>query len=113
MATQTATQTEQNLELVRRVLTELDSGNRDIVDELYSPNFQLHFPGSPPLDLEGLKQLVNTFYGAFPDLKHTIDDMVAVDDKVVLRVRTMRHTRGSSRASPRRARRLPSRRLPL
>ena len=71
---------------MRRLITELDSGNRDIVDELCSPGYQLHFPGSPPLDLEALKGMVNTFYDAFPDLKHTIDELVAVDDKVVLRV---------------------------
>jgi steroid delta-isomerase-like uncharacterized protein len=46
---------------------------------------------NPPMNVEGHKQFARMFYGAFPDLNHTIDDTVAEGDKVVVRF-TLRGT---------------------
>lgn len=76
---------EQNKAISRRWRAELDKGNWSVVDELISPNFVLHMPGSPPINREGVTQVLKMFYGAFPDLHHTFEDFVAEGDKVALR----------------------------
>jgi steroid delta-isomerase-like uncharacterized protein len=80
--------TEQNKELATRMVEEIFSrGNVGKVDEFLTPDFiereQLP-PGVPP-GREGVKQLATMMRSAFPDLKATIEDAVAEDDKVVMR----------------------------
>ena len=76
---------EQNKAISRHWREEIDKGNWGINEELVSPNFVLHMPGSPPMNLEGVTHMFKMFYGAFPDLYHTFDDFVAEGDKVALR----------------------------
>ncbi len=46
-----------------------------------------HFPGSPePLDGQAHKESARTFYEAFPDLRHSIEDQIAEGDRVVTRM---------------------------
>ena len=77
--------TEQNKTISRRFRAELDKGNWSVVEELVSPNFVLHVPGSPPINREGMMQVLKMFYGAFPDLHTTFEEFVAEGDKVALR----------------------------
>jgi steroid delta-isomerase-like uncharacterized protein len=76
---------EQNKAISRRWREEADKGNWGIVEELVSPNFVMHMPGSPPINREGALQFFKIFYDAFPDMHHTFDDFVAEGDKVALR----------------------------
>jgi steroid delta-isomerase-like uncharacterized protein len=71
--------------MVRRRFAELDSGNAGILDELFSPDYTLNFPGSAPRNLEETKQFYQELYTAFPDLNHEIQDQIAEGDKVVTR----------------------------
>jgi steroid delta-isomerase-like uncharacterized protein len=78
--------TEDNKALVARRFEELDAGNLGVFDELFAPDYVLHFPGADePLDLERTKQLYSTLYSALPDLRHTIEDQIAEGDSVVTR----------------------------
>jgi steroid delta-isomerase-like uncharacterized protein len=79
---------EENKALYRRWFEEVvTGGNLALADELLAPEYVLHFPGFPaPVDSEGHKQLVAMFRRAFPDWQETIDDVVAEEDKVVIRV---------------------------
>jgi len=43
------------------------------------------------MTLDGQKQFARAFYGAFPDLSHTVEDSIASGDKVVVRF-TLRGT---------------------
>ena len=64
-----------------------DQGNVSLVDEFCAPDFVEHEelpPGIPP-GCEAVKQFSILFHSAFPDLKVTIDDMIAEGDKVVVR----------------------------
>ena len=63
-------------------------GNISQADEFLAPDFVEHeeLPPGMPSGREGVKQLTATIRSAFPDFKATIDDMVAEDDKVVLRM---------------------------
>lgn len=79
---------EESKALVRRFIQEAwDEGKLGVLDELMSPNFVDHNPmPGLPADKQGQKQGITMFRTAFPDLKTTVDDLVAEGDKVVLRV---------------------------
>jgi hypothetical protein len=80
------TQTE--LATIRRMFTEMDSGNLSILDELSHPSFALHFPGVPaPLPAEAAKGLIGAFYAAFPDLRHELVYSVVEDGKAAVLLR--------------------------
>ena len=77
--------TEQNKAISRSWREECDRGNWSIAEELLGPNFVMHMPGMPPINAEGALGMFKVFYGAFPDARHTFDDLVAEGDKVALR----------------------------
>lgn len=78
---------EQNKSIVRRWVEEgWNKGNLSVVDQVYAPSFLQHEP--PPAMVnssEALKQYVGVYLTAFPDLKFTIEDLIAEGDKVVWR----------------------------
>jgi predicted ester cyclase len=71
--------------IVRRRFEELDQGNLGIIDELFSPDYKLNFPGREPLDLQKTKQFYEEMYQAFSDLRHEIAEQIAEGNKVVTR----------------------------
>jgi len=76
-----------NKALFRRVCEEEDKGNINILDEVCAPDYAMHFAGNPkPLTRDEHKQIARAFYAAFPDIRHNIEDLIAVDDKVVARM---------------------------
>jgi steroid delta-isomerase-like uncharacterized protein len=62
------------------------TGNARLIDEHMAPNYVLHKPptGFAP-DREGLKAIVQTMHSAFPDLRMTVEDVIAEGDTVVQR----------------------------
>jgi steroid delta-isomerase-like uncharacterized protein len=93
---------EESKMLARRYMTEIwDKGNMDAVDELLAPSYIDHNPPPGlPADREGLKQSVTLFRTAFPDLKSTIEDLVAEGDKVVGRIVARGTHRGEFQGIP-------------
>jgi len=81
--------TEENKALSRRFFQEFwVQKNLAVADELLAANFVDHTPGSPPglpPGPEGHKQFASLYFTAFPDIRATIEDMVAEGDKVVIR----------------------------
>jgi predicted ester cyclase len=78
--------TDANKTMVAKRFQELDRGNLGVLDEMFSPEYRLNFPGAArPLDLVATKQFYSKLYTALPDLKHTIHEQVAEGDKVVTR----------------------------
>lgn len=79
---------EENKALYRRWFDEVvNERNMALADELLSDDYVLHFPGMPtPVDREGHKQLLAMFHSAFPDWKETVEDVIAENDRVVIRV---------------------------
>jgi len=90
MTTRQRPLTEQNKALIRRFTEEHDK-RKTLPDEMCAPGYTLHFQGNPPMDLKSTKQLVEMMYAAIPDAKHTIEDVIAEGDKVVVRL-TIRGT---------------------
>ena len=82
--------TEQNKAVYRRFLQEVfNEGRIENVDQFLPPSYVLHDgpPGTPP-GPEAVKQIVAMFRSAFPDLKITIEELIAEGDKVCARVIT-------------------------
>ena len=75
----------------RRLLEEsFNEGKLELADQLISPDAVNHDPAEPARmqGLRGpdvLKQTVTMYRAAFPDVRLTVDDVIAADDKVVLR----------------------------
>ena len=78
---------EENKAQARRLYEEVfNKANVDAIDELCVPGFVDHtaLPGMAP-GIEGVKQLLGMYFNAFPDLRITVDEMVAEGDVVVVR----------------------------
>ena len=87
-----ATNAPSNLADASRQLLEesFNEGKLELADQLISPEALNHDPAEPARmrDLHGpevFKQTVTMYRAAFPDVRITVDDVVAADDKVVLR----------------------------
>ena len=79
---------ENNKAIVQRFIEEVwNKGNLAVIDELCAANFVDYGPASTDVTrgLDSLKQSVTMYRTAFPDLQLTVEDMVAVGDKVVTR----------------------------
>ncbi len=83
-APSTTDELEENKEVVRRLLAGMDAGNFAIFDEVFSSDLVVHFIDGE-LNRAQTEETAHSFYTAFPDLNHTIEDLLAVDDKVILR----------------------------
>jgi|HubBroStandDraft_1064217.scaffolds.fasta_scaffold24943_2 ketosteroid isomerase-like protein len=80
---------EENKAILLRFLAELRKGNTAIVDDVCSEDFVFHSPAYPgwPRGLEGARQLGRAVveHPTYTDGHAKLDDIFAVDDKVVLR----------------------------
>lgn len=79
---------EANKDVIRRLLAEVDRGNDDVVRACYSPDYVDHAPTSVRRQAgrDGLPATFAALRRAFPDTRHTIDDLVAEGDRVVARI---------------------------
>jgi steroid delta-isomerase-like uncharacterized protein len=75
----------------RRLLEEsFNDGKVELIDQLVAPDAVNHDPATPA-DMRGLrgpevlKRTAGMYRAAFPDVRITVDDLIAADDKVVLR----------------------------
>jgi predicted ester cyclase len=76
----------QNTEVFRRVIEEgFNRGNFDAWDDCFPAKFEEHEYGLPST-LAEFKQAIGGLRRAFPDIKLTIDEMVASGDKVWARI---------------------------
>jgi len=77
-----------NKELARRARLEMWT-NPAIADEILAPEFVVHAldPITPRLSAgpENMKKIMNLYVSAFPDVKFTLEDLIAEGDRVALR----------------------------
>jgi predicted ester cyclase len=87
---------DRNRLLIRRIHEEGESqGNLTVIDEAYAPEFvDARHPdrGAGP---DGVKRHIKRLRAAFPDLRVSVEDLIAEGDKVVVRVTS----RGTHRAA--------------
>ncbi|HWQ18413.1 MAG TPA: ester cyclase [Methanotrichaceae archaeon] len=81
---------ESNKALVRRFLEEVPGkGNLSVVDDLALPSLVLHVPlPEQTPGAEGMKDIAFVCRNAFPDMKITLEDMIAEGDRVACRFTT-------------------------
>jgi steroid delta-isomerase-like uncharacterized protein len=75
-----------NKSIVRRLYEEVWNKRRlEVANEIISTSHALHDNHSPESGIgpEAYKRSVNRFVAGFPDLRFTVEDMVAENDKVV------------------------------
>ena len=51
-------------------------------EELCAAGYIARIASLPPMDLAGHSQFAAAFYAGFPDLRHTIEDVIAEGDRV-------------------------------
>ena len=76
---------EANMALMKKFYSEvINMGKVDMMDQLCAADFVDHekTPGFEP-NLQGVKKMFKSFRASFPDLKFTVDMMLAKGDKVV------------------------------
>jgi predicted ester cyclase len=79
--------TEENKQKVRATFATNDQNkNMEALRSWAAPGYVAHFPGMPPSDADGMAGIGNAFYAAFPDLKHTLHDVVGEDNLVAVRM---------------------------
>jgi steroid delta-isomerase-like uncharacterized protein len=63
-----------------------NTGNLNIVDEIYAKSFVNHYPFDPSVrDLDSFKKFVTECRKGMPNLSVTIEDMIAEGDKLACR----------------------------
>ena len=79
---------EENKAVVRRYIEEaFNKGNLAVVPEIIAPEYVHHTLFGEVKGADGFKQVVTTMRNAFPDLKDTIDIMVAEGNVVAFSLR--------------------------
>ena len=79
---------EENKTVIRRSFEELwNKGNLSVADELFAPNYTHHDPSTPDVGRgpESERKRVTLYHTAFPDLKLTIEDIIAEGEMVMAR----------------------------
>jgi predicted ester cyclase len=76
---------EENKEIVRRFMEAYNNRNLDIFDELVAPDYIDHV--FEQQGRKNLKQLFTMAFEAFPDWYEAIEDIIAEEDKVWVRVK--------------------------
>lgn len=87
MTMMTATDTiERNKRNIRRFFEDTHANRVDVVDELATPDVVTHgFPGGNPEGRDAYKQFFVGLNKAFPDMRSTIESMVADSEQVAVR----------------------------
>ena len=80
--------TQENIVVSRRLIEDgFGKGHLDLIDEVCAEQYVDHDPLLGDRGREDVKQTIAGYREAFPDLAFTIEDIVAADDKVVVRWR--------------------------
>ncbi len=80
--------TQENMQLVKRFYEEVhNKGNLNSLDELFDANITIHDPALPNQrgGLRNYKEAQAEYKRAFPDKKVKIEEIIAIDDKVIAR----------------------------
>ncbi len=83
--------TETNKAIARQFFMEQDKRKGPLDPGIVAPDYVARIGSNPAMDMAGHSGFGAMFYQGFPDLYHTIDDVIGEGDKVVVRF-TLRGT---------------------
>ena len=89
MSVQSSASVEANKAIIQRWWGAMNDGSAGaIIDEIYAADYILHDPTQPKptIGTEGIREFIGMVTAAFPDLRMTLDDLVAEGDRVVQRL---------------------------
>ena len=92
----------QNEALYRGIIEEINKGNSEYFNEFYSPDSLYYFPSNnpKPLSREESQEFVKGFFQAFPDLNFSIEELHAVEDRIIARLILRGTNKGDWRGIP-------------
>ena len=74
---------EANKAAVREFFTAIDQAQSMApLDRFVAPSYVSHFPGAPPMNLEGTKGYGDAFFAACPGLRHSVGPIIGEGDEV-------------------------------
>ena len=76
-----------NTATLRQIFSFMDEKDFPSIRELLAPEFSAVFGGNPPMGVEEWTGMSQMFYAAFPDGRHTIDEIFEIGDRVFHRGR--------------------------
>jgi steroid delta-isomerase-like uncharacterized protein len=78
---------EQNKALDSRLIAEVwNKGKMEVVDAIFAEDYINRTPQRElPANREGIKLMISGFRAAFPDVKMSVEDVIAAGDKIVTR----------------------------
>jgi steroid delta-isomerase-like uncharacterized protein len=78
---------EQNKALIKRYIEGMNIRNADIIMEVYASNSFTYFPSgsTTPTSQEESIEMTKIYFNAFPDLTHSIEELITSGDKVIVR----------------------------
>ena len=76
-----------NAATLRRVFSLMDEKDDRSIRQLLAPGFSAVMAGGPPMSADEWAGMGEMMYAAFPDGRHTIDEILEIDDRVMLRGR--------------------------
>jgi steroid delta-isomerase-like uncharacterized protein len=83
--------TEENRMIASEFFMEQDRRKGPLSPELVTSDYTAVIGSNPPMDREGHSAFGRVFYAGFPDLYHTIDDVIVDGDRAAVRF-TLRGT---------------------
>lgn len=85
---------------IREYYAEMDRQDLDAISKMITPNFRLHFSGSPEGDFTAAKGMLDMFFAALPDLRHEILDLIGEGDRVAVRLQVLATHQGELMGVP-------------
>src|SRR5687767_8066159 len=73
--------------VARRFFEEQDRVRGGPTEQVCGEGYTAYLAGFPPMDREAHVEFSTPFFAAFPDLKHSIHDVLAEGDRAVVRFR--------------------------
>jgi ketosteroid isomerase-like protein len=84
--------TDDNKAVVRKMFAAMDAHELDLIErELIDSGYHLHFDSMPEMDKAAAVPFFRAFVAGFPDISHTLEELIAEGDRVGCRL-TVRGT---------------------
>jgi steroid delta-isomerase-like uncharacterized protein len=96
-----AVREEKNIEFVKKYLEEMDKQNFDFHREMYADDFVMHMSGTPkPIGANMVYNGMQYWYKDYPDYTHTVEEILAMGNKVVVRLKCIGTYKGKYYGNP-------------